>query len=313
MWGDRRYHSLDHELKKEYGGKVYKLSLSSFCTCPNRDGNKGSGGCIFCSEGGSGDFAQAPSLDVAEQLRAARRLVESKLGSDPAGYIAYFQSFSNTYGDPERLRELFMAAMYEPEVRILSIATRPDCLPPEIMELLGELAGRKPVWVELGLQTADDKVGRFINRCYDREVFEEAVRKLGDAGIGVVVHVIVGLPFEGPEEIKATIRYLAKFRSSGLHIDGIKLHLMHVLSGTELGRLYERGEAHLHEYSLEEYADLIVDLLELIPGDVVIHRMTGDAPRRLLVAPLWSTDKKRVLNTIARRLRERATWQGRLA
>ena len=169
------------------------------------------------------------------------------------------------------------------------------------------------MWVELGLQTADDKVGRFINRCYDREVFEEAVRKLGDAGIGVVVHVIVGLPFEGPEETKATIRYLAKLRSSGLHIDGIKLHLMHVLSGTELGRLYERGEAHLHEYSLEEYADLIVDLLELIPGDVVIHRMTGDAPRRLLVAPLWSTDKKRALNTIARRLRERDTWQGRLA
>ncbi|HIU79090.1 MAG TPA: TIGR01212 family radical SAM protein [Candidatus Avilachnospira avicola] len=310
MWGDKRYHSLDHELKSIYGGKVYRLSLSSFCGCPNRDGSIGRGGCIFCSAGGSGDFAGKPFEDIDVQMGKARELVASKLGRKPAGYIAYFQSFSNTYGDPERLKELFLRAMEPEDVLILSVATRPDCLPDEILDMLSELARIKPVWVELGLQTVDEKVAEFINRGYKLPVFEEGVRRLKEAGIGVVVHVIAGLPFEDQEATLRTIRYLAGFETGGRHIDGIKIHLLHVLEGTELCRLYREGRAHIKEYTLPEYADLIADILEILPADIVVHRLTGDAPKRLLVAPLWSGDKKRVLNTITRRLSERNVIQG---
>ena len=311
MWGDKRYHSLDHEMKRIYGGKVYRLSLSSFCGCPNRDGCISRGGCIFCSAAGSGDFAQAPSEDIDRQIEKAKELVSGKLGSPPAGYIAYFQSFTNTYGDPKRLRELFERAAIRDDILILSIATRPDCLPDEIMDMLRYLRSIKPVWVELGLQTADDSVAEFINRGYRLEVFENAFHMLKAADIGVITHVIAGLPYEDEEATKATVRYLAGLSHEGQHMDGIKLQLLHVLKDTRLHELYLEGKAHIREYSLEEYANLITELLELLPGDMVVHRLTGDAPKRLLVAPLWSADKKRVLNTIMKYMKERDTWQGR--
>ncbi len=308
---EKPYRSLSQELKDIYGGKVYKLSLSSFCTCPNRDGSLGFGGCIFCSEGGSGEFAQASEADIDTQIEKAKELVAGKLKKKPAGYIAYFQSFSNTYGDIKRLRELYLRTIKREDVLILSLATRPDCLGEEVMELLRELNSIKPVWVELGLQTSDDRTAKFINRGYETKIFTEAFHKLKAAGIGVIAHVIIGLPFEEPEDTLRTISYLSGLLHEGRHIDGIKLHLMYVLSGTKLGRLYERGEAHLYEYSLSGYADMIADIIEHLPQDIVIHRITGDAPKRYLMAPLWSADKKRVLNTIAKRLRERGSYQGR--
>lgn len=310
-FGDKPYRSLDQELKRIYGGKVYKLSLSSFCSCPNRDGKLGTGGCIFCSEGGSGDFAQDRSLDIDAQIEGAKALVSKKLKTEPKGYIAYFQSFSNTYGDPKRLRELYMKAISRDDILILSIATRPDCLSEEIMELLTELNAIKPVWVELGLQTANDRVAEFINRGYRTSVFEEAFHKLKAVGITVIAHVILGLPFEDEAASKRTVSYLSGLEHEGRHIDGIKLHLMHVLKGTRLAELYTEGRAGLLEYSLEGYAELIADIIEQLPPDIVIHRITGDAPKRLLIAPLWSADKKRVLNRIAAVLRERGSYQGK--
>ena len=215
---EKPYRSLSQELKDIYGGKVYKLSLSSFCTCPNRDGSLGFGGCIFCSAGGSGEFAQASEADIDTQIERAKELVAGKLKKKPAGYIAYFQSFSNTYGDPERLKELFLRAMEPEDVLILSVATRPDCLPDEILDMLSELARIKPVWVELGLQTVDEKVAEFINRGYKLPVFEEGVRSLKEAGIGVVVHVIAGLPAEGEEEFRITYSFLKDHGFAALHV-----------------------------------------------------------------------------------------------
>ena len=312
MWGDKRYHSLDYEMKRIYGGKVYRLSLSSFCGCPNRDGRISRGGCIFCSAAGSGDFAQPPSYDISLQIERAKELVSGKLRRPPAGYIAYFQSFTNTYGDADRLYRLFHEAAVRDDILILSIATRPDCLPKDIVDMLVKLSHIKPVWVELGLQTADDGVADFINRGYGLSVFEQAFHMLKEAGIGVIPHVIAGLPYEDEEATRATVRYLAGLMHEGMHIDGIKLQLLHVLRGTRLYELYLEGRAQLKEYSPMEYADLIADLLELLPEDIVVHRLTGDAPRSLLAAPLWSADKKMVLNSIAKCLRERDTFQGRL-
>ena len=310
-WGDKPYHSLDYELKKRFGGKVYKLSLSSFCSCPNRDGKVGRGGCIFCSEGGSGDFAQAYDGDVDGQIERAKALVSGKLKKEPAGYIAYFQSFTNTYGDPKRLRELFVKAARRDDILALSIATRPDCLPEETMELLTELRSIKPLWVELGLQTSDDRVAGVINRGYRTEVYEEAFHKLKASGIEVITHVILGLPFEDEAASERTVAYVCGLQHEGAHVDGIKLQLMHVLEGTRLAELYKNGEAHLRDYSLEEYAELLSGLIEIIPEDVVIHRLTGDAPKRLLISPKWSGDKKNVLNTVMKHLREKGSFQGK--
>lgn len=306
FWGEKRYHSLDYELKNAYGSKLYKLSLDGGMTCPNRDGTLDTRGCIFCSEGGSGDFATSLCASVTSQLEAAKSQVQKKLsGKTNLRYIAYFQSFTNTYAPVSYLRELFTEALHHPEVAILSIATRPDCLGPEVLELLAELNRIKPVWIELGLQTVHESTAEFIRRGFSLKVFEDAVFQLKELGIATIVHTILGLPKETKHDMLKTMEYIGK-----LPVQGIKLQLLHVLRGTDLGTLYEEG-SFSDILSMEEYVDLVISCLELLPEELVIHRITGDGPKKLLLAPLWSADKKQVLNQIHRELKERNTWQGK--
>lgn len=306
MWDNKRYHSLDYQLKKEFGRKIYKLSLSGGMSCPNRDGTLGTRGCIFCSKGGSGDFAAPSGLSVTQQIEAAKKLVASKLKCpDQAKYIAYFQAYTNTYAPVTYLRNIFTEAIRHPDVAILSIATRPDCLGDDILELLRELNGIKPVWIELGLQTIHEETADFIRRGYPLSVFEDAVFRLTDLGIPAIVHCILGLPGETKADMLMTMKYL-----SCLPIQGVKLALLHILKGTDLGRMYEEGLLR-DILSLEEYVDIVISCLEVLPGDFVIHRITGDGPKRLLLAPLWSGNKKLVLNSINNRMKELDTWQGK--
>lgn len=295
-----KYISLSDHLKNKYGTKVYKISLQSGCSCPNRDGTVSTGGCTFCSEGGSGDFA-APLLPVKEQIRLAKMRVESKmpksLEAKDRKYIAYFQSFSNTYGDPEKLRKLYLEAIEDESIVGLSIGTRPDCLGKEILDMLQEINNIKPVWIELGLQTINEKTAEHINRGYKLEVFEKAYRDLKKRNIEVIVHVILGLPGEEKEDMLNTVRYLANLTPA---LDGIKLQLLHVLKNTKLAEEYEKE--HFKILTMEEYTDLVVDCLKILPKNTVIHRMTGDGPRKLLIEPLWSLDKKRVLNTLHKKI-----------
>ncbi|RJW37697.1 TIGR01212 family radical SAM protein [Clostridiales bacterium TF09-2AC] len=302
-WNGKPYHSLDYELKKQFGQKVYKLSLNGGMTCPGRDGTLGSGPCIFCSAGGSGDFA-APVMDsVHEQIEAAKLQVQRKM-SGPGSYIAYFQSYTNTYAPLSHLRAIFTDAIRHPDIAALSVATRPDCLGPEVVDLLRELNSIKPVWVELGLQTIHESTARFIRRGYPLPVFESALLRLKEAGITVIVHVILGLPGETREMMLETVRYLAKGVA-----DGIKLQLLHILNGTDLARIYRNTPFPV--LSMEEYLDLVIDCVELLPPDMTIHRITGDGPKKLLVSPLWSGNKRLVLNSLHRRFKERDTWQGK--
>lgn len=283
-------------LKAQYGEKVYRLSLSSGCSCPNRDGHIMTGGCTFCSEGGSGEFAERAE-DIAVQLRNAKRRIEGK--TDAKKYIAYFQSFSNTYGDPKRLGRLFRAAIAEEDVVILAIATRPDCLPSEILALLEELNGYKPVWVELGLQTASERTAEKIHRGYPLAVFEKAYAELKARGIAVIVHTIFGLPGEREEDMLGTIRYLASLTSPP---EGIKFQMLNVLRGSLLAEEYLRAPFPL--LTREEYGALLVKSLKLLPPETAVHRLTGDGPKNLLLAPLWCADKKKTLNTLNRMIRE---------
>lgn len=310
------YYSLNQYLQKTFGRKVYKLALDGGMTCPNRDGTLGTGGCIFCSHGGSGDFAEPPQTSVREQIEAAKRRVEGKMGSakhlsqahaasSSGQYIAYFQSFTNTYAPLPYLEELFSQAIAHPDVCALSIGTRPDCLPDETIRLLARLNREKPVWVELGLQTIHEETARFIRRGYSLACFEDAVRRLKAAGLTVVVHVILGLPGENREDMLDTIRWLAAFRPQ---IDGIKLQLLHVLRGTDLAALYEAAPFSI--LTMEQYLDLILCSIRLLPPNMVIHRVSGDGPKRLLVAPLWSGDKKRFLNALQKAFRETGAYQG---
>ncbi|MCR4806956.1 MAG: TIGR01212 family radical SAM protein [Lachnospiraceae bacterium] len=285
---------LSDHLIETFGEKVYKLSLSSGCTCPNRDGTIGYGGCTFCSEGGSGEFASAPA-PVNKQIEEAKKLIMAK--SDARRFIAYFQSYTNTYGDPIRLKELYKEAISRDDIAALSLGTRPDCLDDKIMEMLQDLKKIKPVWIELGLQTIHERTALAINRGYDLKVFNEAYARLKDAGFTVIVHVILGLPGESREDMLDTIRYLAKLDPP---LDGIKLQMLQVLKGTAMGKRYQKDPFPL--MTLEEYASLIKECAALLPEDTVLHRMTGDGPRRLLIAPLWSLNKKRVLNTLNRQL-----------
>ena len=280
------WNDLSSHLKAVYGTKVYKLSLSSGCTCPNRDGTLGSRGCIFCD--GAGTFAAAG--DIRQQLAAAKARVAAKAGPN-ARYIAYFQSFTNTYGPVDRLRQLYTAALEPEEVAALSIATRPDCLGPEVLELLAELREKKPVWVELGLQTIHPASAAYIRRGYELPVFDRAVADLRAIGVTVVVHQILGLPGEDREMMMETARYIGH---SGA--EGIKFHLLHVLRGTDLAADWQSGRVVLPD--LEEYISLLEDCVRSIPREMVIHRLTGDGAKRDLLAPLWSGDKKRVLNAI---------------
>lgn len=295
-----RQRMLSEWLKDQFGTKVYKLSLTAGCTCPNRDGTVGTGGCTFCSEGGSGEFA-APFLPVRDQMRLAKERVDAKFPAKTAGekrrYIAYFQSYTNTYGDPNRLKKLFTEAIEQPEICALSIGTRPDCLSEEILALLEELNRIKPVWVELGLQTIHEKTAQKINRGYSLSVFEQAYRNLKKLGLTVVVHVILNLPGESEEDMLDTIRYLSNLSPA---IDGIKLQQLQILKNTKLASEYENESFPL--FSLEEYTDLLKHCLEILPESVIIHRLTGDGPKKLLIAPEWCADKKRVLNTLKKEL-----------
>lgn len=301
-WGEKRYYSLDYYLKETYGRKLYKIALDGGMTCPNRDGTIGTGGCIFCSAGGSGDFAGDRSLSVIEQLDRGKALLANKYNGD--GYIAYFQAYTGTYAPLPKLQQQFTEAIHYPGVEVLSVATRPDCLPREVLALLKELASRKPVWVELGLQTIHPKSADFIRRGYELSVFEQAVKELRDIGISVVVHVILGLPTESAGEMLATVRYL-----NGLDIQGVKLQLLHILEGTDLASLYL---AHpFPVMTLEEYLIILGSCISELRPDIVIHRLTGDGPKSLLIEPMWTTNKRLVLNQIQSYLKSQNIWQGR--
>ncbi|MBO4679431.1 MAG: TIGR01212 family radical SAM protein [Lachnospiraceae bacterium] len=290
------YYSLNNYLKERFGCKVLKLSLNAGCTCPNRDGTIGTGGCIFCSQGGSGDFAADRTLSVREQIEAAKALQKAKNPKNaPVKYIAYFQAYTNTYGPTEALREKFTEAISDEDVVALSIATRPDCLEPDKLELLKELNRIKPVWVELGLQTIHEKSVEYIRRGYANNIYDEAVRTLNDMGIEVITHVILGLPGETREDMLKTVEYVAKSGAKG-----IKLQLLHVLKNTDLYEDYKKGL--FETLSLDEYVDIVCEALKLLPKDMVVHRITGDGDKKILVAPMWSADKKRVLNTFRERL-----------
>ncbi len=282
---------LNDYLKKEYGCKVYKLSLQMDVTCPVRDGSIDTRGCIFCSGGGSGEFASCRTDPIADQLAEAKKKVAAKAGKD-AKYIAYFQSFTNTYGDMDYLERKYREAMEPDDIVALSIGTRPDCISDEMLEVLAGLNRIKPVWIELGLQTIHPASARYIRRGYELPVYDECVRRLREKGITVIVHVILGLPGETTEDMKETVRYVC---ASG--VQGIKLQLLHILKGTDLYGDYLQGKVPV--MSMEEYLDLLKELLPMIPDDVVIHRLTGDGPKRLLVAPLWTADKKKVINAIS--------------
>ena len=297
-----RYYSLNRYLRETFGEKVYKLALDGGMSCPNRDGTLGTGGCIFCSAGGSGDFAEGRCGTVAEQIEKAKDRVRGK--SDARKFIAYFQSYTNTYAPVEYLETLFSEALAEESIVALSIGTRPDCLGDGVIALLERLNKIKPVWVELGLQTIHADTARYIRRGYPLPVYEDALRRLKAAGLTVIVHVILGLPGESRERMLQTVDYLA-----GAHRpDGIKLQLLHVLEGTELAKDWRDGKFQTLE--MAEYFDILFECIEHLPRDMVIHRLTGDGPKKSLLAPMWTADKKRVLNTMNRELENRDIWQG---
>lgn len=309
IWGDKRYYSLDNYLKETYGKKIYKLSLNGGMTCPNRDGKIDTRGCIFCSRGGSGDFSTSPMLPIRSQIEEAKKLVMHKLPKEISTssttitngqYIAYFQAFTNTYGDIGNLRTIFMEAITNPDIAILSIATRPDCLGDDVLTLLNELNQIKPVWIELGLQTSKEETATFIRRGYPMPVFLDGINKLAKLNLTIIVHVILGLPGEDKKDMLNTITFL-----SDLPINGIKLQLLHVLKDTDL------SELNFPVLSMEEYINIIIEILEILPQNIVIHRITGDGPKELLIAPLWSGNKKIVLNRINQELKLRDSWQGK--
>ncbi len=278
----------DH-LREMFGCKVYKIAINGGFTCPNRDGKLDTRGCIFCSEGGSGEFAEDPQKTVTQQIEDGKKRVEAKNKSGK--YIAYFQAYTGTYAPVSKLRELFYEAINHPDIVILSVATRPDCLPEDVLDLLSELNRIKPVWVELGLQTVRQKSIEYIRRGYETKIYDEAVQKLHSIGVSVITHVILGLPGETTEDMLETVRYVC-----GSGSDGIKLQLLHVLKGTDLEKDYLEGK--FCTLSEDEYIDILKRCMAIIPENVVIHRLTGDGPKRLLVAPLWSGDKKHVINRI---------------
>ncbi|MDE6432847.1 MAG: TIGR01212 family radical SAM protein [Lachnospiraceae bacterium] len=290
------YYSLNQYLKDTFGEKVYKIALDGGFTCPNRDGTLGTGGCIFCSGAGSGEFAENRMLSITEQIERGKKRVWQKI--QDGKYIAYFQAFTNTYAPVEHLEQLYDEAVSHPDVVAVSVATRPDCLPDEVIRLLCKMNQKKPVWVELGLQTIHEKTARYIRRGYSLSVFDEAVKRLKEEGIIVIVHAILGLPEESREQMLETAEYIGK---SGA--DGIKLQLLHVMKGTDLEKEYLAGKFDV--LTMEEYVELVADCIARLPEHMVIHRMTGDGDKRILVAPLWSGDKKRVLNALTRAIRQK--------
>jgi len=287
----KEYLSLNEYLKKTFGCKVYKIALDAGFTCPNRDGSAGRGGCIFCSGSGSGDFTFR-GKSIEEQIEDGKRLLSKKADPSSAKYIAYFQAFTNTYAPAEKLESIFMPVIIRDDIAALSIATRPDCLPADVLHLLEKLNRIKPVWVELGLQTSNEETAKYINRCYENRVYDKAVKDLVSIGLPqIITHVIIGLPGESKDDVLCTVR---KAVSSGSN--GIKLQLLHVLKGTRLAEDYAKGLFKTLE--MDEYLDIIKECLNIIPPDMVVHRLTGDGAKKDLIAPLWSADKKRVLNAM---------------
>lgn len=302
MWGEKRYYSLDYYLKQTFGEKIYKVALNGGMTCPNRDGTLGSGGCIFCSAGGSGDFAAPICKNVTEQIDFAIEGIK-KAKSVGTKFIAYFQSYTNTYASIEHLEHIFTEAIAHPSIVALSIGTRPDCLNDNVLDLLERLNKIKPVWIELGLQTCNEKTAQFIRRGYPLSVFDHAVCQLYKRKIDVIVHIIIGLPHETKEDILDTIKHISAFS-----VQGIKLQLLHVLKHTDLADYLGTFKI----LTIEEYIDYVIACLEHLPQNVVIHRITGDGPKKLLLEPKWSANKKMVMNQINKELKMRDTWQGRL-
>lgn len=300
MWGDKRYHSLNYFLREKFGEKIFKISLDGGFSCPNRDGTVSHGGCIFCSERGSGDFAGSRDFSIDRQFNDIKLMMNKKWKQGK--YIAYFQAYTNTYAPIDVLREKYQEAMSQEGVVALAIATRPDCLGEEVLDLLEEISKKLYLWVELGLQTSKDSTARLINRGYKREVFEEAVKNLRGRGIDVVVHTIFGLPEESLEDMLDTVKYISK-----LPIQGVKFHLLHLIEGTPIVKLYEQGR--LKFMSQEEYIELICKSITLLPEDIVVHRLTGDAPRELLIGPMWSLKKWEILNAIDNTLKDNNWYQ----
>ena len=302
LWGEKRYYSLDTYIKETFGEKLYKVSLNGGMTCPNRDGTLGTSGCIFCSAGGSGDFASDVTLSITEQLKQGKSLVSKKFQG--SSYIAYFQAYTNTYASISYLENIYMEAIENPEVKVLSIATRPDCLSPDVLDLLKRINHIKPVWVELGLQTVHASTAAFIRRGYALDVFEKAVYDLEKIGVHVIVHTILCLPDETKEMMLETMHYLNR-----LPVHGIKLQLLHILKDTDLALYYEANPITLP--TMEEYFVLVGEILSNIREDMVIHRLTGDGPKSLLIAPQWTANKRQVLNGMQQYLKQADIWQGK--
>ncbi len=301
-WGEKRYHSMDYDLKQTYGEKVYKITLNGGMTCPNRDGTIGTGGCIFCSAAGSGDFAGAAALSITEQLIQGKELLKKK--RPVHAFIAYFQAFTNTYASAAYLEQIYTEAIQDSEVRILSIATRPDCLDSDVLDLLERMNHIKPVWVELGLQTIHPRTAAYIRRGYGLDVYERAVRELRKRNITVITHTILGLPGESEEMMLQTIEYL-----NHMDIQGIKLQLLHILTGTKLAADY--AAQPFWSPSMEEYIRLLGTCISVLRPDITIHRLTGDGPKELLIAPLWTSQKRTVLNRLHSYLKAEDIWQGK--
>ncbi|MBU5592178.1 TIGR01212 family radical SAM protein [Clostridium sp. MSJ-4] len=301
IWGGKRYNSLNYFLRNKFGEKVFKISLDAGFSCPNRDGTISTGGCIFCSARGSGDFAGNRKFSISSQFKDIKAMMNKKWAKGK--YIAYFQAYTNTYAPVEVLKKLYEEALGEENVVGIAIATRPDCLNDEVISLLEEINKKTYVWVELGLQTSKDATAKIINRGYNLETFEKAIFKLRSKGIDVVIHTIFGLPKENEEDMLNTIRYV-----SNLDIQGIKFHLLHLMKDTPLVKLYERGD--LKFLTMDNYVDLIAQSIAMLPRNVVIHRLTGDAPRDLLIEPMWSLKKWEVLNTIDSYLEKENLYQG---
>lgn len=301
MWNGRRYHSLDYYLKNEFGEKLYKLSLDGGMTCPNRDGTLSYGGCIFCSSSGSGDFAAKRRVSIDKQIETAKSMIAEKFIGNR--FIAYFQSFTNTYAPVSYLRELYMPVIERDDIAVLDIATRPDCLGEDVLSLISELSEIKPVWVELGLQTSDNGTAKLINRCYKTDIFPKAVSDLHSAGANVITHMIIGLPGESRDVMLNTAGFISHCGS-----DGIKLHLLHVLENTVLSEMYKNG--NFSTLSEDEYISLVCDIIAVLPPEMVIHRLTGDGDKSILISPKWSGDKRHILNRINHELKARNIVQG---
>lgn len=301
-WNGKPYYSLDYMLKERFNKKIYKVALNGGMTCPNRDGKIDTRGCIFCSKGGSGDFAGKGIDDITTQINKQAEILRKK--TNASNFIAYFQAYTNTYAPTDYLRKIYTEALSHPNIVALSIATRPDCLDKEVLDLLEELNNIKPIWIELGLQTINEKTAEYIRRGYPLSCFDSAVKELRKRGIEVIVHTILGLPGESRKDILETIHYL-----NNKDIQGIKLQLLHVLKDTDLAKEYELNKFKV--YTMEEYIDTVIDCVEHLSNNIVIHRITGDGPKKILIAPLWSGNKKSVLNSLHHEFKVRQAYQGK--